>query len=66
MDVVILSDQADSVAWRWSSSGEFTSKSAYSAMFLAESGLEGAQEVWKTRAPTEYWFFIWLAFQDRC
>jgi hypothetical protein len=33
---------------------------------LAESGLEGAQEVWKTRAPTEYWFFIWLAFQDRC
>jgi hypothetical protein len=57
VDAVVLTDQEDSVAWRWCSSGEFTSKSTYSAMFIGETGLNGAKELWKTRAPLEYKFF---------
>jgi hypothetical protein len=48
VDTVVLSDKEDSVAWRWSSTGDFTSKLAYSMMFMAETGLHGTQEVWKT------------------
>jgi hypothetical protein len=56
--MVELSDQEDSVAWRWSISGEFTSRLAYATMFIGETGLHGAKELWKARAPSEYRFFI--------
>jgi hypothetical protein len=45
VDTVVLSDKEDSVAWRWSSTGDFTSKLAYSMMFMVETGLHGTQEV---------------------
>jgi hypothetical protein len=31
---MVLTDQDDSVSWRWCSSGSFSSRSAYAAMFV--------------------------------
>jgi hypothetical protein len=64
-DAVVLTDQEDSVAWRWSSSGESSARSAYAAMFVSQRGLQGAKELWKTKAPPEHKFFLWLAVHDR-
>jgi hypothetical protein len=32
-------------------------------MFIGQSGMQGAEQLWKARAPMEYKFFLWLAFQ---
>jgi hypothetical protein len=45
---------------------QFSSSSAYDAMFLGQSVMEGAKQLWKARAPAEYKFFFWLANQDSC
>lgn len=37
--------------WRWTSNGDFTSRSAYQALFLAQSAVLGARELWKTKVP---------------
>jgi hypothetical protein len=55
VDMVVLTDQEDSVAWRWSSFEEFTSKSMYSVMFigraLEDAGATGVQVLHLACAP---------------
>jgi hypothetical protein len=29
------------------------------------AGVMGVKEAWKTRAPNEFWFFLWAAVQNR-
>jgi hypothetical protein len=43
VDLVQLRDGDDTVAWHWSSSGKFSSSSAYVAMFLSQSAMQGAK-----------------------
>jgi hypothetical protein len=64
--VVLQPDVADTVAWRCSSSGVYSASSAYAALLHGQTSLFGAKEVWKTRAPMEHKFFLWLVLQDRC
>jgi hypothetical protein len=52
--------------WRWTSSGLYSSSSAYAAFFHNQTVLAGAKEVWRIKAPHEHKFFLWLAIQDRC
>jgi hypothetical protein len=47
-------------------SGQYSSSSAYAAMFLGQSALHGAKELWKVRASNDADSFFWLAIQDRC
>jgi hypothetical protein len=56
----------DRIIWKWTASRQYSSSSAYTAMFLGQSALLGAKELWKVRAPNEFKFFLWLAMQDRC
>jgi hypothetical protein len=63
IDGVMNSDE-DTVAWRWCHSGKFSSSSTYAAMFIGQSGMQGAKQLWKARAAMEYKFFLWLVFQD--
>jgi hypothetical protein len=56
----------DSITSRWSaSSSSYSTSSAYSALFLGQTALRGAKEIWKAKAPREFKFFLCLAIQDR-
>jgi hypothetical protein len=57
-DWVQLRDGDDTVAWRWCGSGKFSSSSAYEAMFLSQSEMQGAKQLWKARASAEHKFFF--------
>lgn len=50
----------------WTSSGIFTSSSAYRAMFIGQYSIEGARELRKTRALPKAKFFIWLVLLSYC
>ncbi|KAJ3674406.1 hypothetical protein LUZ60_005022 [Juncus effusus] len=54
-----------STTWRWTQSGTFSSKSAYT--FGRNPGIlcEWQKSLWKTKAPLKVRFFIWLAFHNR-
>jgi hypothetical protein len=56
----------DRIIWKCTASSQYSSSSAYAAMFLGQSVLLGAKELWKVNAPNEFRFFFWLAMQDRC
>jgi hypothetical protein len=49
VDVVHLTKQEDSVAWKWCPLGSFSSCSAYVAMFIGQSGMVGAPSYGRLR-----------------
>jgi hypothetical protein len=66
IDVIQLNaEEPDRFTWRWTASGQFSSKSAYDAMFASESSILGVKEPWKSRAPNRCRFFIWLSLLGR-
>jgi hypothetical protein len=65
-DVSLSQGVADMLIWKWTTSGQYSSSSAYAAMFLSQPALLGAKELWKVKAPNEFMFFLWLAMQDLC
>jgi hypothetical protein len=63
---VQLTDVPDKLVWRWTTDGQYSSKSCYYALFQG-SLVSGSWELnWKSWAPPRARFFIWLACQDRC
>jgi hypothetical protein len=56
----------DTVSWKWTPSGKFTSRTAYKAFFFGRTALPGAAEVWNAFAPFKYQFHAWLALRNRC
>jgi hypothetical protein len=56
----------DVIRWRLSPDGDYSSASAYGAMFFGASRLLGASEIWKTAAPPRVRFFFWLVMHNRC
>jgi hypothetical protein len=63
---VQLTELDDKVLWKWCPSGSYSSRSAYAAMFIGQSGLPGVAHLWKAKAPSEHKFFMWLTIQDPC
>jgi hypothetical protein len=66
VDEIQLTEQKGVVMWKWCSSGAFSSRSAYTVMFLGQSAMPEASILWKIKAPAENKFFLWLAMQDHC
>ncbi|GJN16027.1 hypothetical protein PR202_gb02977 [Eleusine coracana subsp. coracana] len=56
----------DKHVWKFSASGNYSTKSAYEALFIGSTSFEPWERVWKTWAPGKCHFFIWLAVQRRC
>jgi hypothetical protein len=52
-EVEFLTETPDSLQWRWSSSGSYSSSLAYAAMFLGEISIQGTKELWKVKAANE-------------
>jgi hypothetical protein len=59
-------EEPDRFVWRWTASGQYSSKSAYESMFVGESSILGSKELWKSRTPKRCRFFIWLSLLGRC
>jgi hypothetical protein len=52
--------------WRLAASGQFSTKSAYTAMFQGATSFEPVERVWRTWAPNKCRFFIWLVQHNQC
>jgi hypothetical protein len=54
----------DRHVWRFSTSGDYSSKSAYSAMFHGSVFFKQADRIWKTWAPSKanvgFFYGLWL------
>jgi hypothetical protein len=64
LNTIQLNDDEDTVAWRWCGSGHFSCNSTNAAMFIGQTSMQGAKQLWKAKAPVEYKFFLWLARTD--
>jgi hypothetical protein len=56
----------DRFVWRWSPSGNYSTRSAYSALFLGQTVVEGARQLWKVHAPNKVHFFMWVVLMGKC
>jgi hypothetical protein len=56
----------DEFRWDWDVDGVYSSKSCYLGMFRGNMAMAGVLQVWKSRAPAKYRFFLWLVLRDRC
>jgi hypothetical protein len=57
---------ADRFIWKWAPSQGYSSHTAYRAFFHGRIRLDGANVLWKTKAPGKCKFFSWLALHGRC
>jgi hypothetical protein len=64
--VHLLPSVTDRFVWKWCSSGWYSSRSAYLALFLGRASVEGAKQLWKSMAPRKVRFFMWLVLLRRC
>ncbi|WVZ53725.1 hypothetical protein U9M48_004630 [Paspalum notatum var. saurae] len=56
----------DQYRWKLSSSGVYSSKTAYRAMFVGSIKFSPCKRIWKSWAPPNCKFFTWLAINNRC
>jgi len=56
----------DKHVWSLTSSGQYTAKSAYTALFNGAIAFEPFERIWKTWAPPKCRFFMWLVAHNRC
>jgi hypothetical protein len=59
-------DNADELSWNFTSSGSYSSKSAYSALFEGMTFSPHCKAIWDCWAPLKCKVFAWLAAADRC
>jgi hypothetical protein len=58
-------DVEDSLVWRWSSNDNYSSRSAYEALFVGQSATLGAKEIRKVRALNNCKLFFWQVMHER-
>lgn len=52
--------------WRFSSSSQYSSKSAYELLFVESTSFAPYERIWKAWAPAKCKFFLWLVMHNRC
>jgi hypothetical protein len=60
-----LSDQIDTIAWRFTANGEYTAKSAYAAQFAGSFTDYEWNRVWHAKVENKCRFFCWLVLQNK-
>ena len=60
-----LSDEEDSLIWRWTPDGQYSATSAYRALLTASLPVRGCSRIWKIWAPLRVKIFLWLAIRGR-
>lgn len=64
-EITLTPNVLDDIRWRWSSSGELSSRTAYQAFFLGQVAVHEAKELWQVRAPNKCKFLAWLILHGR-
>jgi hypothetical protein len=64
--VVLQHGVPDTHVWKLSASGQYSSNSAYKALFQGAVSFVPVDRVWKTWAPAKCNFFTWLVEHNRC
>ena len=60
-DVVLREGQPDTIAWRFTSSHEYSARSAYLLQFEGAIQMKGYNLIWKAWAPGKCRFFLWTS-----
>ena len=63
---VQLSAEPDRITWKWTDNGIYTASSAYKALFHGSTASPFWRLIWRSWAPDNAKFFLWLASLDRC
>ncbi|TVU37249.1 hypothetical protein EJB05_10553, partial [Eragrostis curvula] len=58
-------ESPDRLRWRWTPDDNYSSKSAYLAMFHGSIPFPGAELIWKAWCPSKVKMFAWIAMQHR-
>jgi hypothetical protein len=66
LEHIQLSDQADTMVWKWTSNGSYSASFCYRTTFHGSLLCDAWQLTWKTWASHSVKFFHWLAHLDRC
>lgn len=60
-----FNDQEDTITWRWTPTGQYTTKSAYEAQFAGTYTTVDADTIWKAHIEAKHKFFAWLLVQSK-
>jgi hypothetical protein len=60
-----LNEAPDTLIWRWTADGTYTSRSTYKALHIAPLPMPGCKRIWCTWAPLRVKIFLWLALRRR-
>jgi hypothetical protein len=64
--VHLVATSEDRLIWRHTEDGQFSTSSAYSLFFAANTRFPCASAIWKSKAPARCKFFMWLVVHKRC
>ncbi|WVZ85337.1 hypothetical protein U9M48_032277 [Paspalum notatum var. saurae] len=65
-NLVLQPEIEDTHRWQFSSSGVYSTKSAYGGFFIGAVQFGPWERIWKTWAPGKCKFFMWLVAHNRC
>lgn len=65
LSTVELTNNRDTISWRWTRSGQYTVASAYEIQFKGAITLFPARDLWSAAVEPKCRFFAWLAMHDR-
>jgi hypothetical protein len=65
LESVSLSDQEDSITWRWKANGSYLVASAYECQFLGAMINFLAADIWRAKCVQKCKFFAWLILYDK-
>jgi hypothetical protein len=60
---VQLSQQPDTISWRFTTNGKYSAQSAYNVQFIGTITNERWKSIWKAKVQNKCRFFTWLAVQ---
>ncbi|XP_073355564.1 uncharacterized protein [Aegilops tauschii subsp. strangulata] len=66
LQVIVLSQEPDTISWRWTENGTYSASSCYNALFTGSTSSKHWRLIWKSGAPLSVKFFLYLASVNRC
>jgi hypothetical protein len=58
-------EENNTFMWKWTASGQYTTKSAYRVLFHGKTALPGAAQVWNSFVPLKFKMHAWLVLHRR-